>query len=104
MAEKSSEKKVSDKTEKKVTPENKSPKKAEKKKVTKKSKKKSAGVTAKTKKDSRKKHLCKWKKKQIADKFKEYAALVTPVGYICLKCGRAASDAKYLCKPQKIEK
>jgi hypothetical protein len=48
------------------------------------------------------KRLCKWKKERYVDKFDELCSMVVPVQYVCSKCGRAASDEKFLCKPRKI--
>jgi hypothetical protein len=48
--------------------------------------------------------LCKLADKNfIKKKFNEYADLVSPPGYICRKCGRAAVSDKNLCKPKKIK-
>ena len=44
------------------------------------------------------KTLCKWGKKKIEENFKEVTDIVTNSKYICKKCGRTASDKKYLCK------
>ena len=102
MTVKSSEKKVAGETVKKPVTEAVTPKKDVQEAADKKEKKKNAKV--KIKKATKIKNLCKWKKKQIADKFDEFSALVIPAGYICRKCGRVAAEAGYLCKPKKIEK
>jgi hypothetical protein len=48
------------------------------------------------------KKLCSWKKADISDNAKEFRKLVGHPKYYCTKCGRAAKDGKYLCKPDKL--
>lgn len=56
------------------------------------------------KKNAGKRKLCKLVKKDFLKKhYKEYEELVLNPGYICGKCGRAAKDAKSLCKPMPID-
>ena len=49
------------------------------------------------------KELCKRVKEneQLTDA-KKYLSKVLPPSHYCLKCGRAAADDKYLCKPKGI--
>lgn len=49
------------------------------------------------------KKMCKWKKKDISDHLQDYVAQVTPVAYVCAKCGRVACKRTYVCKPVKVE-
>jgi transcription initiation factor TFIIIB Brf1 subunit/transcription initiation factor TFIIB len=51
----------------------------------------------------KKKKMCKWKKDDIEKDFKEYCKLIRKPEYVCMKCGRVASDKKFLCKPAPIE-
>jgi len=62
----------------------------------------SADAEPKKEKTKKIRHLCKWKKSRYEEKFGDLTAIVSPVRFICLKCGRAASDVKYLCKPNEI--
>ena len=48
------------------------------------------------------KHLCKLKD-DIKENFDRYRQLVKDARFVCLKCGRAAREDKYLCKPASIE-
>jgi lipopolysaccharide biosynthesis regulator YciM len=45
----------------------------------------------------KKKHLCKWDR--IEDRMEELVKIVKSPEYVCKKCGRAARDKKWLCKP-----
>ena len=46
--------------------------------------------------------ICKWKKKKLEKDFDKLKMIVYPPKFICKKCGRAAIDDKYLCKPVSI--
>jgi hypothetical protein len=48
------------------------------------------------------KHLCKWDKDEIKDDLDKLRKLVDEPRFICRKCGRAAKDSDYLCKPVKL--
>jgi hypothetical protein len=43
--------------------------------------------------------LCKWKKKKFEKDYNKLKSIVYPPKYICKKCGRAAVNEEYLCKP-----
>jgi hypothetical protein len=45
------------------------------------------------------KHICKWDKDRIEDKLDQLMKIVKAPGYVCRRCGRAAGDKKWLCKP-----
>jgi len=49
------------------------------------------------------KTLCDWSKKKRRKKWEKYLRRVLPVGFVCRKCGRAASARKYLCSPSPVE-
>ncbi len=47
--------------------------------------------------------LCKLAKKEfINTNLKEYSELVKIPKFVCTKCGRAAGEKKYLCKPVEL--
>ena len=46
--------------------------------------------------------LCKWKKGEYEEQFKDLRDIVTKPKYACMKCGRAAKSKKYLCKPNPL--
>ncbi len=46
------------------------------------------------------KTLCDWSRNKRRKKWDKYVRRVLPVQFICQKCGRAASDRKYLCRPE----
>lgn len=48
------------------------------------------------------KKLCKWKKAAIDEKMDKLQDIVSQPRYVCRNCARAASDRKYLCKPEKL--
>ena len=41
-------------------------------------------------------------RKQIKDHLEEYKQLVREPTHVCRKCGRAARDARNLCKPEPL--
>jgi hypothetical protein len=45
------------------------------------------------------KHLCKWDKDRLEDKIDALIKIVKNPGFVCRKCGRAANEKKWLCKP-----
>ncbi len=45
------------------------------------------------------KHMCTLMKEQ---KFEELKRLARGAQYLCMNCGRAASKAEHLCKPERI--
>ncbi len=45
------------------------------------------------------KHLCKWDKDRIEDKLYQLMKIVKTPGYVCMRCGRAAVNKKWLCRP-----
>lgn len=49
------------------------------------------------------KTLCDWSKKKRRKKWDKYLKRVLPVAFVCRKCGRAASDRKYLCSASQVE-
>ncbi|MEQ8848439.1 hypothetical protein [Botrimarina sp.] len=53
---------------------------------------------------SKQKTLCDWSKKDLRERFEELRELVSQPQYVCLKCGRAASQKGALCKAQSLEK
>jgi len=48
------------------------------------------------------KTLCKWKRREIDERFAELREIVTQPRYVCGKCGRAAAKKKWLCKPKAL--
>jgi hypothetical protein len=48
------------------------------------------------------KTLCSWKKEEIKDDLDTLREIVKDPRFICAKCGRAAHDEQYLCKPKKL--
>ena len=46
--------------------------------------------------------LCKWKSDAIAENLPTIVKIVSEPAYVCLKCGRAATKRKWLCKPEKL--
>lgn len=48
------------------------------------------------------KTLCKWKKGEYEEQFKDLRNIVGKPKYACMKCGRAAKSKKYLCKPNPL--
>lgn len=48
------------------------------------------------------KEICEWSKTQLRDHFELLARIVAEPTYACSKCGRAANDKKWLCKPKKL--
>ena len=47
------------------------------------------------------KPICKWDKEEIKDNLDELKRIVAKPKFICRKCGRAAKDDDYLCKPER---
>ena len=45
------------------------------------------------------KELCKWKQKDITNKFDKFSSIVSKPKYACAKCGRVADKKKWLHKP-----
>jgi hypothetical protein len=48
------------------------------------------------------KELCDWSKKDLAEHFDLLCEIVVAPTHVCTKCGRAASDKRWLCKPKKL--
>lgn len=48
------------------------------------------------------KRLCKWKKEQIDKDFDKLVDVIGTPRFACRRCGRAAADKKWLCKPAKL--
>ncbi len=44
------------------------------------------------------KKLCKWKQKDISEKFEKFSDIVRNPGFVCEKCGRVAGKKKWLHK------
>jgi mRNA-degrading endonuclease RelE of RelBE toxin-antitoxin system len=44
------------------------------------------------------KKLCKWKQKDISDKFEKFSDIVRNPEFVCEKCGRVAGKKKWLHK------
>ena len=44
------------------------------------------------------KKLCKWKQKDISEKFEKFSDIVRNPGFVCAKCGRVAGKKKWLHK------
>jgi hypothetical protein len=55
-------------------------------------------------KDPPTKELCEWSKSQLETHFALLAKIVTEPTYACTKCGRAANQKKWLCKPRRLPK
>lgn len=49
-----------------------------------------------------KQRLCEWNKDEIEKNLKKLKKIVGNPKYVCLKCARAAEDADYLHKPEKL--
>lgn len=49
------------------------------------------------------KELCDWSKKDYQDKFDLLKKIVHHPRYACIKCGRAASAKKWLCKAKPLK-
>lgn len=49
------------------------------------------------------KRLCKWDKQDYDDKFKKLCKIVGKPEFVCLNCGRVASDKEWLCKPKALD-
>ena len=52
--------------------------------------------------DKKTKRLCKWKKEQFEKDFDKLVDVIGTPRVVCCRCGRAASDKKWLCKPKKL--
>lgn len=48
------------------------------------------------------KQLCDWSKKDLRERFEELRELVVEPRYACTKCGRAACEKQWLCKPKAL--
>ena len=48
------------------------------------------------------KHLCKWDKEEIKDNLEKIKKIVAKPRFVCRKCGRAAKDSDFLCKPEEL--
>ena len=48
------------------------------------------------------KHLCKWDKEEIKDNLEKIKGIVAKPRFVCRKCGRAAKDKDFLCKPEEL--
>lgn len=48
------------------------------------------------------KKLCKWKQKRIASRQEKLHEIVRAPRFVCLRCGRAAGEKKWLCSPQEL--
>ncbi len=49
------------------------------------------------------KTLCKLKKDELTDDFKQIVKIVINPKFICEKCARVAKEKKYLCSPKKMK-
>ena len=49
-----------------------------------------------------KKSICKWKKEKFKERFSELKKSMKSPKFICSKCGRAAVEKGYLCKPEEL--
>jgi hypothetical protein len=50
------------------------------------------------------KTLCELRKQLLEKEFDHYVELVSSPCFVCKKCGRAANEDRYLCKPRSIVK
>jgi len=50
------------------------------------------------------KTLCKLKKDELTDNFKQIVKIVIKPKFICEKCARVAQEKKYLCSPLALKK
>jgi len=55
-----------------------------------------------SKKSEPKDELCDWSKSDLKDNFDLLAKIVREPVFACTKCGRAANEKKWLCKPKKL--
>ena len=46
--------------------------------------------------------LCDWSRRDLERHFDLLCEIVAHPRYVCTKCGRAADERKWLCKPQKM--
>ncbi len=53
---------------------------------------------------SRAKTLCEWKKEWFRERFTEFRAIVSRPRFACRKCGRAAKEEQWLCKPMTLRR
>lgn len=51
---------------------------------------------------TKQKTLCKFKKSEIENHFKEIAKITRSSRYLCKKCARSADAKSWLCKPELI--
>ncbi|MFP4417672.1 MAG: hypothetical protein ACOC41_08105 [Chitinivibrionales bacterium] len=49
------------------------------------------------------KALCKWKRKEIKEKFEKFKVIVSKPDYVCMKCGRVAAQKERLCCPKVLD-
>jgi hypothetical protein len=45
------------------------------------------------------KHLCKWDTDRIETRIDRLMKIVKDASFVCRRCGRAAKDRKWLCRP-----
>ena len=48
------------------------------------------------------KPICEWSKRQLRESFERLREILRNPQYACTKCGRAACDKKWLCKPKSL--
>ncbi|MEM6329619.1 MAG: hypothetical protein AAF790_05155 [Planctomycetota bacterium] len=49
------------------------------------------------------KKICDWSKRDLRESFDQLRIIVERPKFACIKCGRAASAKKWLCKPHMID-
>jgi lipopolysaccharide biosynthesis regulator YciM len=51
---------------------------------------------------AKEKTLCDWKPQQYVKELELLKSIVAKPAYVCTDCGRAASQKKWLCKPERL--
>jgi len=51
---------------------------------------------------AKQKTLCKFKRHEIEEHFKDLAKHTRSSNFLCKKCARSANSKKWLCKPESI--
>ena len=46
--------------------------------------------------------LCDWTRRDLEKHFELLCEIVADPRYVCTKCGRAAGEKKWLCKPRRM--
>ena len=48
------------------------------------------------------KTLCEWTRTELREHLPQLRVIVAQPKFVCTKCGRAAGDKAYLCKPKPL--